>query len=78
MMSYAPRYAFMLAINPAQLLTFRRPRYIIFPAKGNVFYKTPKTSIIRSKNHDQRHGYEEGRKEGTCKKPEGKKSREET
>jgi hypothetical protein len=40
--------------------------------------KTPETSFIRSKNHDQRHGYEEERKERTHKKPEGKESREET
>jgi hypothetical protein len=53
------------------------PLYTFLP-KGNFSSKTPKTSIIRSANHDQRHGYEEERKEGTGKKPEGKKSREET
>ena len=39
--------------------------------------KTPETSFIRSKDYDQRYGYEEERKEGTDKDPEGKKSREE-
>jgi hypothetical protein len=43
----------------------------------NFSSKTPKTSFVRSKNHDQRYGYEEEPQEGTGKKPEGKKSREE-
>jgi len=53
------------------------PLYISSGSR-ELLLKTPKTSIIRSTNHDQRPGYEEERKEGTHKKPEGKESREET